>query len=239
MHMGAHHMNFPLGAEKCAPKYTYQAGPLGPGDWPGLCAAGRMQSPVDISNPQRLPIGGALRFSYDPTDLDVINDCNGYRILVRFPDNDWLRIGRKPYFLAELHFRQPGENAVGGKRPIMSVELVHLDAEATIAIVEVPVVAGRENRAMRAVLEHIPAPGKESKVPGVAVDATDFLPHDRGFYRIPGSLTTPICNEGVTWFVMKHPIEFSAAQISHYMKYYHDTARPLQPSNGRPMAESE
>jgi hypothetical protein len=33
---------------------------------------------------------------------------------------------------------------VNGTRPIMSVELVHLDAEANVAIIEVPVVAGKE-----------------------------------------------------------------------------------------------
>jgi carbonic anhydrase len=37
---------------------------------------------------------------------------------------------------------------------------------------------------------------------------------------------------------MKNPIEFCQAQIAEYKKYYHDTARPLQLLNGRPVAES-
>ena len=242
--MGAHHMNFSMGWANCAPTYTYEDeragedGPAGPDHWSGVCRTGKMRSPVDIRDPQQLPIGGLLKFDYKPVDLDVINDCNAYRILVRFPDNDWLKVGRRPYFLSELHFRHPGENAVNGARPRMSVELVHLDAEANVAIIEVPVVAGKENRAMKAVLEHVPDPGFEYKFCGAPIDATDFLPADRSFYRVPGSLTVPICNEGVTWFVMKHPIEFSEAQISEYMKHYSENARPLQPSNGRPMAES-
>ena len=92
---------------------------------------------------------------------------------------------------------------------------------------------------MKTLLEHVPAPGKESKVGGVKIDPVDFLPEDRSFYRFPGSLTTPICNEEVMWYVMKNPVEFSEAQITEYMKYYQDTARPLQPLNGRPVAESE
>jgi carbonic anhydrase len=236
--MGAHHMNFSMGREKCAPIYTYDDGPAGPDQWSGVCQTGNMQSPVNIRDPEQLPLSGLLMFSYAPVDLDVINDCNAYRILVRFPDNDWLKVGRKPYFLTELHFRHPGENDVNGWRPRMSVQLVHLDPEGSVAIIEVPVVAGKENRAMKAVLEHVPEPGGENKLCGASIDATDFLPADRSFYRMPGSLTVPICNEGVTWFVMKHPIEFSEAQISQYVNYYHDTARPLQPSNGRPMAES-
>jgi carbonic anhydrase len=237
MHMG--HMNFSMGEETCSPTYTYNEGPSSPDHWPGVCTTGKMQTPVDIRNPQKLPLAGLLKFGYQPAELDVINDCNRYRILARFPDNDWLMVGRKPYFLSELHFRQPGENAVDGKRPRMSVQLVHLSPESVVVVIEVPVVAGKENRAMKALLEHVPAPGKESKVPGVQIDVRDFLPADRSFYRVHGSLTTPICNEGATWFVMKNPIEFSRAQIAAYMKYYHDTARPLQPSNGRPIAESQ
>jgi carbonic anhydrase len=38
---------------------------------------------------------------------------------------------------------------------------------------------------------------------------------------------------------MKNPIEFSEAQIAGYLKYYHDTARPLQPLQHRPVAVSQ
>jgi carbonic anhydrase len=234
----AHHMNVPMGEEKCEAKYTYDESPLGPSHWPGVCNTGIMQAPIDIDQAERLPINN-LRFLYKPVDLDVINDCNRYRILVRFPDNDWLMVGKKPYFLSELHFRAPGENAVGGKRPRMSVQLVHLSAESRFLIVEVPVIAGRENAAMKTLLEHVPAPGREIKAGGVKIDAAGFLPADRNFYRFPGSLTTPICNEDVMWYVMKNPIELSEAQIAEYLKYYHNTARPLQPLQHRPVAVSE
>lgn len=233
-------MNVPTGEGKCEVKYTYDEGPLGPSHWPGVCATGLMQSPVDIKmeRAEKLPINN-LRFLYKPADLDVVNDCNRYRILVRFPDNDWLMVGKKPYFLSELHFRAPGENAVGGKRPSMSVQLVHLSAESRFLIVEVPVITGRENPAMKTLLEHVPAPGKEIKAGTVKIDAAGFLPADRNFYRFPGSLTTPICNEGAMWYVMKNSIEFSEAQVGEYLKYYHNTARTLQPLHGRPVAVSQ
>jgi|SRR5579863_257638 len=239
-HMGGMHMNFPMGEETCGPKYTYEAGPQGPDHWPSVCSTGKMQSPINIVSPEKLPISSLLTFNYQPADLDVINNCNQYRILVRFPANKWVRIRKRPYFLSELHFRVPGENAVNGKRPRMSVQLAHLSPEAEVTMVEVPVIAGKENPAMKVILEHIPAPGKESKVQGVKINPADFLPADsKAFYRVPGSLTAPICNEGVTWYVMKNPIEFSEAQIQAYIKYYNNTARPLQPANGRPMADSQ
>ena len=237
---GMHHMNVPMGEETCGPKYTYAAGPEGPTHWQGLCSSGKFQSPIDIESAQaeKMPIR-KLHFLYKPADLDVINDCNQYRILARFPDNDWLKIGKTPYFFSELHFRIPGENAVNGKRPRMSVQLVHLSPESRFLIIEVPVVVGKENPAMKTLLEHVPAPGKENKLDGVKIDPSDFLPEDRTVFRFTGSLTTPICNQDAQWYVMKNPIEFSQEQIDEYAKYYRDTARPLQPANGRQIAESQ
>jgi carbonic anhydrase len=235
---GGHHMNVPMGEETCNAQYTYDPGPEDPSHWGGMCSTGRMQAPIDVEHAEKLPINN-LRYLYEPVDLDLINDCNRYRLLVRFPDNNWLKIGKKPYFLSELHFRAPGENAVHGRRPRMSIQLVHLSPESRFLIIEVPVVAGKENPAMKVMLEHVPERGKESKVAGAKMNAADFLPADRSFYRFPGSLTSPICNEEVMWYVMKNPVQFSEAQIAQYMTYYHNNARPLQPLHGRPVAESQ
>lgn len=238
-HQHAHlHLHIPMGEEKCAVAYTYEDGPLGPSHWPSVCAIGKMQSPIDIQHSEKLPID-TLKISYRPADLDIINDCNQYRILIKFPDNDWLIVGKKPYNLAEIHFRVPGENAVGGKRPPMSIQFVHYSPEGVFLIIEVPVVAGKENPLIKTLWQHIPARGKENKVPGVQIDPSGLLPADRSFYRFPGSLTTPICNEVVNWYVLKNPIELSEAQIAEYASQYHEVARPLQPLNGRPVVEGQ
>jgi carbonic anhydrase len=237
-HQGHHHLHMPLGEEKCDPKFTYTEGPLGPGHWPGLCNTGKMQAPIDIDaqRSEKLRIN-TLKIAYEPADLDIVNDCNQYRILVKFPDNYWLMVGKKPYNLTEVHFRVPGENAVNGKRPRMSVQFLHYSPEGVFLVIEVPVVAGKENPVMKAIWKHLPAPGKENKVHGIKINPADLLPADRSFYRFPGSLTTPICTEVVHWYVMKNPIELSEAQIAEYTKHYHDTARPLQPLNDRPISE--
>ena len=203
-----HHLHMAVGEEKCEPKFTYEEGPYGPSHWPGPCNTGKMQAPIDIQSAKKLPIYD-LKFNYQPADLDIVNDCNQYRILVKFPDNYWLTVGKKPYFLTELHFREPGENAVSGKRPRMSIQLVHFSPEGVFLVIEVPVVSGKENPIIKTLWEHIPAPGKEIKAEGVKINPMDLLPADRSFYRFPGSLTTPICNEVVAWYVMKNAIELS------------------------------
>jgi len=81
--------------------------------------------------------------------------------------------------------------------------------EGVFLIIEVPIVAGKENPGGQDFVEAYSGPGKENKVNGVKINPTDLLPADRSFYRFPGSLTTPICNEVATWYVMRNPIELS------------------------------
>ena len=45
--------------------------------------------------------------------------------------------------------------------------------------------------------------------PGDTIDAGALLPADRTFFTYAGSLTTPPCTEGITWYVLKAPIEMS------------------------------
>ncbi len=240
-HQHAHQMNIPSGAsERCEARFTYEPGPVGPAHWAGVCSTGQMQSPVDITRSKKMPTPplAPLGFHYQPAELDMVNDCNHFLIKLRFPENQWLRVGRKPYRLSEIDFHEPGENAIEGKRPPMSLQFVHLSPEATFLIIEVPVVEGKENPIIEELWKHIPPGGKERVTANVRINAMDLLPSDHSFYTFRGSLTNPICNEGVAWFVLKHPIEMSARQIARYRQYYHDTARPLQPLLQRPVLES-
>lgn len=152
--------------------------------------------------------------------------------------NKWLKVNRKPYRLSEIDFHAPGEIAVNGKRPPMSLQLIHLSPESTFLVIEVPIVEGKENPIIETLWKHIPAGGKELKVSDVQINPIDLLPADHSFYFFRGSLTDPVCSEGVQWYVMKNPIEISAAQIKEYEKYYHNTARPLQSLGERPVVES-
>lgn len=227
--------------DSCGPTYTYDDGPHGPSHWAGVCATGRMQTPIDVEKPTKvsLELLPQLQFKYQPAELDMVNDCNNYQLKLRFPPNQWLTVARKPYRLSEIRFREPGETAVDGKRPPMALELIHLSPETNFLIVEIPVVAGKENPTIKTLWKLIPPPGKEITIPDIKINVADLIPGDHGFYRFAGSLTVPICNEPVQWYLLKHPIEMSEAQIDQYRMYYHDTARPLQPLNNRPLVESE
>jgi carbonic anhydrase len=64
------------------------------------------------------------------------------------------------------------------------------------------------------------------------------------YARVPGNRWTgmlsggPPCSENVTWFVLKHPVAVSAAEIEQFSKLYRHDARPTQPLYGRVVLES-
>ncbi len=81
--------------------------------------------------------------------------------------------------------------------------------------------------------------GRELEIAGVDVNPAGLLPHDTSYYTYMGSLTAPPCTEGVTWFVMKAPMEISAEEISAFAKLYPHDVRPVQPLNGRIVKEGQ
>ena len=67
----------------------------------------------------------------------------------------------------------------------------------------------------------------------IQICQNQWLPQDRTTFRYEGSLTTPPCTEGVQWLVMQQTVTAPAEAIAAFEKLVGDTARPLQPLNGR------
>jgi carbonic anhydrase len=80
--------------------------------------------------------------------------------------------------------------------------------------------------------------GKTHLIPGVTIDPQNLVPASTGYYTYEGSVTAPPCTEGVTWYVMKTPVEMSADEIAAFAKLYPQDVRPVQPLNGRVVEES-
>jgi carbonic anhydrase len=98
---------------------------------------------------------------------------------------------------------------------------------------------GRANAMVQELWEHLPEEKKkETLIHGVEINAADLLPADRGYYSFPGSLTTPPCTEGVSWFVLKTPTEISSSEIVQFGALYPHNARPVQPLNRRTILQT-
>ena len=197
------------------------------------CGTGQLQSPIDIPDAHArkgdLP---PLLFNYKPSTLKIIDD--GHTIQVNSASDSWVSIEGKRYELVEFHFHKPSEHKISGKGQEMEVQLVHKDKDGKLAIIAVLLDQGNENALIKTLWSNLPqTKEKESEVPGVQINAFGLLPQNKEYYAFKGSLTTPPCTEGVSWYVLKTPVKISADQIAKFGRVYPTNARPVQPLNDR------
>jgi len=222
--------------QAAAPHWTYE-GEHGPTHWGSLeadfetCKLGKHQSPIDIRGAKAVALP-AIQFAYEPSPLKLID--NGHTVQVTYAPGSFISVGDQKYELQQFHFHHPAEEKVNGKPYPLVAHLVHKNAEGKLAVVAVLLAEGRASPFVENLWKYLPAEeGKEVAPEGVTVDVASLLPAKRGYYTFTGSLTTPPCTEGVTWFVLKTPVQVSKGQVDAFAKKYPHNARPVQPLNGR------
>jgi len=218
--------------------YTGEAGPQ---HWAQLdpayatCGKGRHQSPVNLrgfADGHLKPI----RFQYAAGGHEVIN--NGHTVQVNYTIGSDIRVAGQRYELRQFHFHSPSENHIEGKSYPLEADFLHSDGKGHLAVVAVMFKLGAENRALDEVWNVLPMHSGEAHLMHRTVLAADLLPRDKSYYRYEGSLTMPPCSEGVSWLVMKQPLEFSQAQLDTFHRAIGGSDnRPLQALNGRRVLE--
>jgi carbonic anhydrase len=122
----------------------------------------------------------------------------------------------------------------------MAVHLMHESSDGKVAGVAVLLKAGRANATVQQLWEYMPkTPGKEEVIGGVKVNPAGLLPPITSYFTYMGSQTAPPCTEGVTWFVLRTPMEIPAEEIKAFAALYPHDVRPPQPLNGRVVKESQ
>jgi len=230
-------------AQESHPPHWRYSGAENPNQWGKLdpaysvCSLGRAQSPIDVRNakPADLP---ALKIDYHAVPLNIID--NGHTIQINYAPGSTLTVGDKTYTLKQFHFHHPGEERINGKSFPLVAHLVHADADGHLAVIAVLFHRGTANPLIDTLWKNIPAEKEKAQdVPSVSVQAQDLFPSDHGYFTFGGSLTTPPCSEGVTWYVMKSHTSISPEQVAAFAKIYPLNARPIQPVNGRKIFQSK
>jgi carbonic anhydrase len=223
--------------------WTYE-GTRGSDHWADLdsqyaACRGKEQSPIDIRDTQKADLP-ALRFDYRPGLVPYVTN-NGATIRVNYEgpgSGDFLIVGDTRYQLTQFHFHRPSEERIHGKAFDMVLHLMHQSSDGKVAGVAVLLEAGRTNATIGKLWAHMPTTEGEVKVEGLEVNPLDLVPLKPGYYTYLGSQTAPPCSEGVTWFVLKTPVEISVQQIEAFARLYPHDVRPLQPLNGRIVQET-
>jgi carbonic anhydrase len=222
----------------CGADWSY-AGPTGPAKWGSMdkgfaiCKTGQSQSPIDIPDAKvrkgDLP---GLLFNYKPSPLRIVD--NGHTIQANYAPGSFVTVAGIRYELLEIQFHKPSEEKVNGRGHDMDAHLVHRAPDGKLAVIAVQFDSGKENAVIKTLADNLPKDkGKENAVDTVKINAVDLLPQDKGYYTYAGSLTAPPCTEGVTWYLLKTPVQVSADAIARFGRYYPMNARPIQPLNER------
>jgi carbonic anhydrase len=227
--------------ETHAPHWSYRI-PNDPKHWaeldPGFsaCATGHHQSPIDIKNAQKADLP-TLKFDYNAVPLSIVD--NGHTVMVNYAPGSTLTVGDKVYKLVQFHFHHPSEEHINGKRYDMVAHLVHSDADGHLAVVSVLFKRGPANSLLGTLWKDVPVEKEKVASPAdVSINVKDLLPTDVGYYTFSGSLTTPPCTEGVTWYVLKASATLSPQQLASFAKLYPADNRPIQPTYQREILET-
>lgn len=221
------------------------AGEGGPAAWASLrpdyqlCGSGQRQSPIHIE------ASATLQGPNEPLGLDygtgsgtVLHD--GRTLRVEVDGNHLLQVRGTGYRLMYLDFHHPGEPVVNHQGFAMSVHLVHRDAQGRTAIVAVLLQPGEANPFIDKVWTYIPLDvGDSVRMPAGWLDVAALLPQDQRYYQYLGSMSTPPCEEGVLWMVLKQPVSVGAAQLQLFARLFPHNARPVQALNGRIVRDAQ
>jgi carbonic anhydrase len=225
------------GAQAQDATWSY-SGPNGPQNWYSLsgaysqCRTGQFQSPINIEGTEPA-VMHHLDPQYDVAPIDLKNE--GLGVAMTYSKGSQLHVGKKIFSLNRLTFHTPAEHTIVGISFPLSIQFLHTATDGSTAMVVSLVTEGNENQAIKEYLPYLPLEiGQRNRRSDILVNARDLMPADKSYYRYAGSLTTPPCTEGVSWYVLKHSIQMSKEQIAMLKGVIGaDNARPLQPRGNR------
>jgi len=214
-----------------APHWAYD-GDLNPAKWGDVfpeCGTGKQQSPVDIRGPFEKATH-EIKPDFKPGTLKILN--NGHTLQVNIGAGSKTMINGESFDLLQFHFHRPSEEHIEGKPSAMVAHFVHKSAAGKLAVIGVLFSEGAENEVIKVIWANAPQQeGPEKVIPEMTLNAAAMLPKRLNYYSYEGSLTTPPCTEGVTFYILKTPMAISRQQVEAFP--FKANARPVQPLNGR------
>lgn len=215
-------------------------GEHGPAHWGGTCEIGVKQSPIDIKAPFA-ESKQALKPLYKEGGLTLEN--NGHTLEVWVDDGSALEIDKERYKLIRFHFHRPSEETISGKPAAMTAHFVHLgEVSKKIVVLGVLLKEGKENATIQSIWAAQPEDKLKFSTFKVGwrdkkINPAALLPANLSYYMYEGSLTTPPCTEGVTFYILKEQVDISKGQVEAFP--FKLNARPVQKLGDRKVYSSK
>ena len=160
-----------------------------------------------------------------------------------------LLVGRDVYPLVQFHFHTPSEHIVetdshpAGIQYGGELHFVHQREDGKLAVLTVFLDDAHGSAAENPILKMImnntpkePAPGDHpafnSTGAGLSLDPSKLIPvESKHTFSYAGSLTTPPCSEGVSWYLLSEPLRVAPGQIQQLKQFYPSNSRIVQNTN--------
>jgi len=246
------------------PHYEYE-GELGPANWGNIspewsmCRAGTYQSPIDLVEAETTaaPAGSDITpltmghfqdvGAYVP-DNDFRNKAfvsfNGHAVTTSSSLASYFTHKTRWYQLLQFHFHTPSEHTLGGVASAAELHMVHRTLTGSLAVIGIMIDEGDSSPLfIQSFFSALPtiAEGPVEFELSITQLLTDIGVPDvpTSFYTYSGSLTTPPCSENVLWILLKKKVTMRTADIAALSAIMGNTARPVQPRNGRTVFSAE
>ena len=197
-----------------------------------FCGTGRRQSPINIEtasvqesntllqnlifNGYDRVVDGSLANTGHTVQFDPSSSAPGASVMNH----------EGTYNLLQFHLhwgegqRDGSEHRVNGSQYAAEIHFVHRSTNASStagnALTVVGVFAVADSAAPTGIWQQLmPVPTAfESSTSVTGIRYSDLLPTNRDYYYYEGSLTTPLCNETVQWFVLKDTIQIPESYLA-------------------------
>lgn len=186
-----------------------------------ICATGKKQSPIDITSEDLKTLATSPEPMFnDAWNVESVNNGNTVEI---FSGNEEtplpaeITVDGEKYMLQQFHFHTPSEHRINGQHFDIEQHLVFKNAYEQISVVSVLYNVGdKESKFMEPIVKKLPK-NLDEKVEIEKVELNGLLCDIKNIteaYTYSGSLTTPPCTEGVTWYVNQETQSVSYNQFS-------------------------
>ncbi|GAB0493432.1 hypothetical protein MMPV_004714 [Pyropia vietnamensis] len=221
--------------------WTY-TGPSGPDFWAtiddsfAVCGSGERQSPINvmvtppvwrksIAGLARPPVSGVL--APKPAARTVPLECNSTTSC------GLLKWDGTVHTLANVHGHTPAEYQLNGVSLPLELHMVHASANPMSKVVVGLLFKFGPANPLLAKL--ITAQASGAPVTVTRNEWRGILRRGSGYCQLQGSLTTPPCMEGLSWFLQNEVLTASREQVRAFQSRWAPSgnARPLQPGNNR------
>ncbi|XP_067033367.1 carbonic anhydrase-like [Acropora muricata] len=222
-------------------KWSYNVGASdGPKNWNGTCASGQKQSPIDImtnTTEYDTSLGGFTLLQYETKPSQKFTSSNNKHTLQVSLPSDYYKVsgGNLPgtFTTVQFHLHWGSDNTKGAEHGMNGMfypaeihfvsfnekyltigeSLNHWDGLAVLGVF-LKVGAFNSHYDKFLMESMVPKePDTDKTIPSFPL--APLLPADKAkYFRYNGSLTTPTCNEAVTWTVFNEAVEISQAQMN-------------------------